>query len=286
VILGVAIHRVTGKFWFDFVKEHIFDPLGMTSTRLISIDDIIPGRVSGYSMVKGQQKNDPWIAPSWNTTADGSLYTNVFDMAKWDAALNTDKLIKHSSLEQMWTPVKLNDGTTYPYGFAWRIREVNGHRLIQHDGVDPAFTTRFARYVNDGLSIVVFLNLGEDDEAAMPTRITDKVAAIYIPALEPSKGRETPASLSKKLNLPGPESQNLGLGRSVGEAFSPAQREVWDVSQAWLDAFNHHDLASFSRYITDDFIASTDEGDLLTKAGIPPAPFDQSCSGHPENRCA
>ena len=180
VILGVVIHRVTGKFWFDFVKERIFDPLGMTATRLISPDDIIKNRVSGYQMVSGEWKNEPWVAPEWKT-ADGMLYTNVFDMAKWDAALYTDKLIKRSSLEQMWTPVKLNNGTTYPYGFAWRIREVNGHRLIQHDGVGPAFTTRFARYVNDRLSIIVFMNVGEDDEAAMPTRMTDKVAAIYIP---------------------------------------------------------------------------------------------------------
>jgi CubicO group peptidase (beta-lactamase class C family) len=182
VILGVVIHRVTGKFWFDFVKERIFDPLGMTATRLISPDDIIKDRVSGYQMLHGEWKNEPWVAPEWKT-ADGMLYTNVFDMAKWDAALYTEKLIKRSSLEQMWTPVKLNKGTTYPYGFAWRIREVNGHRLIQHDGVGPAFTTRFARYVNDRLSIIVFMNLGEDDEAAMPTRMTDNVAAIYIPGL-------------------------------------------------------------------------------------------------------
>ena len=182
VILGVVIHRVTGKFWFDFVKERIFDPLGMTATRLISPDDIIMNRVSGYQMLYGEWKNEPWVSPEWKT-ADGMLYTNVFDMAKWDAALYTDKLIKRSSLEQMWTPVKLNNGTTYPYGFAWRIREVNGHRLIQHDGVGPAFTTRFARYVNDRLSIIVFMNSGEDDEAAMPTRITDAIAAIYIPDL-------------------------------------------------------------------------------------------------------
>jgi len=184
IILSVVIHRVTGKFWFDFVKERIFDPLNMTSTRLHSFDDIIPNRVSGYTLVQSQLKNDPWMAPSWNTTADGSLSSNVFDMAKWDAALYTEKLIKRSSLEQMWTPVKLNDGTIYPYGFAWRITTVNGHRLIQHDGADPAFSTRFARYVNDGLSILVMMNLGEDDDAVMPTRVTNDVAAIYIPGLK------------------------------------------------------------------------------------------------------
>jgi CubicO group peptidase (beta-lactamase class C family) len=192
IILGAVIHRVTGKFWFDFVKERIFDPLGMTSTRLISIDDIIPNRVSGYHMLNGQRKNDQWLAPSWCTTPDGSLYINVFDIAKWDAALYTEKLIKRSTLEQMWTPVKLQDGTTYPYGFAWRISEVNGHRRITHDGVDFAFTNRFARYVNDRLSVIVLINLGEDQEAAMPTRMADNVAAIYIPELKIVKGSKSP----------------------------------------------------------------------------------------------
>ena len=116
------IHRVTGKFWFDFEKERIFDPLDMTSVRLIGTDDIVANRVSGYARVNGRLQNEPWLAKSWFMTADGCLYMNVFDMAKWDAALYTEKLIKRSTLEQMWTPVKLNDGMTYPYGFAWRFR--------------------------------------------------------------------------------------------------------------------------------------------------------------------
>ncbi len=91
--MGVVIHRVTGKFWLDFVKERIFDPLGMTSTRLISPDDIIVNRVSGYQMLNGEWKNEPWVSPEWKT-ADGMLYTTSFDMAKWDAALYTEKLIK------------------------------------------------------------------------------------------------------------------------------------------------------------------------------------------------
>lgn len=213
VLLGVLIHRVTGRFWFDFAKERIFDPLGMTSTRLINTDDIIPNRVSGYTMVGGQRKNDPWIAPSWGTTADGSLYFNVIDMAKWDAALYTERLIKRSSLEQMWTPVTLNSGATYPYGFAWRIRDVKGHRLIQHDGVDVGFTTRFARYVNDRLSIIVLMNLGEDEEAAMPTRMTDSVAALYIPDLrgpEVTRGAAPAKALARAGEIaPGPEMNRL-----------------------------------------------------------------------------
>ena len=192
VILGAVIHRVTGKTWFEFEKERIFDPLGMTSSRLISTEDIIPNRASGYILVDGQLKNEPWATSSSASTAAGSLYLTVFDMAKWDAALYTERLIRRSSLEQMWTPVKLNDGSVYPYGFGWRIRQVNGHRLIQHDGVETAFTTRIVRYVDDGISIVVLMNLGEDDEAAMPTRMTDNIAAIYVPTLRAAMRAPSP----------------------------------------------------------------------------------------------
>ena len=188
-------------------------------------------------------------------------------MAKWDAALYTEKLIKRSTLEQMWTPVKLNDGTTYPYGFAWRISDVNGHRLIQHDGVDYAFTSRFARYVNDGLSIIVFMNLGEDDEAAMPKRMTDNVAAIYIPGL----GGPAIEAVDPAANMPasiGETATGVTLRAEQAPAFTTQQREVWKVSQEWRNAYNRRDLDTFARLTVDDFIGSTDDGIFMSKAGL------------------
>ena len=247
VILGVVIHRVTGKFWFDFAKERIFDPLGMSSVRLLGTDDIVPNRVNGYALVKGQLQNEPWVANSWNTMADGCLYMNVFDMAKWDAALYTEKLIKRSTLEQMWTPVKLNDGTTYPYGLAWRISNVNGHRLIQHDGVDYSFTSRFARYVNDGLSVIVFMNLGEDDEAAMPKRMTDNVAAIYIPSLGDSKG-QTSAPDASRPTTSVPRAQPL----------SPQQAEVWKGEENLQTYEQQKDLKRYLSIWDEHFVGWPD----------------------------
>ena len=101
--LGVLIHRVTGKFYGDVLQERIFRPLGMQTTRIMSEADIIPNRASGYRLVKGELKNQEWVSPTLNTTADGSLYFSILDLAKWDAALYTEKLLKRSSLEQMWT---------------------------------------------------------------------------------------------------------------------------------------------------------------------------------------
>lgn len=117
VILGVLIHRVSGKFYGDFLEERVFRPLHMDATHIISEQDIVPYRSAGYRLVQGQLKNQEWVAPKLNTTADGALYTNVLDIAKWDAALTQQTLLKKSSYEQMYTPVRLNDGKTYPYGF-------------------------------------------------------------------------------------------------------------------------------------------------------------------------
>ena len=70
-VLGFLIRRLTGKSHSDFIRERIFQPLGMDTARVISEADIVPNRSSGYILVKGEMKNQEWIAPSLNTTADG-----------------------------------------------------------------------------------------------------------------------------------------------------------------------------------------------------------------------
>lgn len=177
VTLGILIHRVTGEFYGDFLQQRIFQPLGM-STRIISEADIIPNRSAGYRLVKGELKNQEWVSPVVNTTADGSLYFTILDLAKWDAALYTEKLLKRSSLDQMWTPVKLKNGQPNKgnYGFGWFIEQRHGHRCIQHDGAWQGFETAIDRYVDDKLTVVALSNL----EAAQPGKITQHVAEMYL----------------------------------------------------------------------------------------------------------
>jgi CubicO group peptidase (beta-lactamase class C family) len=183
--LGVMIHRVTGKFYGDFLQERIFGPLGMTTTRIMSEADIIPNRSSGYRLVKGQLKNQEWVSPTLNTTADGSLYFSILDLAKWDAALYTEKLLKHSDLELMWTPVKLKNGkpNSDNYGFGWWRGDVNGHRLIEHSGSWQGYTTHIARYVDDKLTVVVLTNA----EQSKPSELAHHVAGLVDPELAGNK---------------------------------------------------------------------------------------------------
>ena len=146
LLLGVIIHRVTGEFYGDFLKENVFEPLGMVTTRIISEADIVPNRAAGYRLVKGDLKNQEWVSPTLNTTADGSLYLSVLDLAKWDASLYTDRMLKADSLKRMWTPVTLASGNTHPYGFGWALGDVGGHRLVEHGGAWQGFKSAIVRF--------------------------------------------------------------------------------------------------------------------------------------------
>jgi uncharacterized protein (TIGR03435 family) len=183
VLLGEIIHKITGKFYADYLQERIFKPWYMNSTRLISEVDIIPNRSSGYEIRAGKLRNQDWVSPTFNSTADGTLYFNVLDLAKWDEALYGTSLLKQSSLDRIWTVFPLNDGDPNPanYGFGWNIRKLNGHKVIEHGGAWQGFTCFIARYPDDGLSVVVLTNLA----GANPGLIAHNVAELVNPALKP-----------------------------------------------------------------------------------------------------
>ncbi len=181
VLLGILIHKVTGQFYGDVLQERIFRPLGMTSTRIISESDIIPNRAAGYRLVDGELKNQEWVSPSLNTTADGALYTNILDLAKWDAALYTEKLLNKETLDQMWSPVQLTTGKPYAYGFGWDLAAINGHKLVEHGGAWQGFTTQISRYVDDKFTVIVLTNL--DSEHSQPDKIAHGIASLYNSAL-------------------------------------------------------------------------------------------------------
>jgi CubicO group peptidase (beta-lactamase class C family) len=153
----------------------------MQTARIISEADIVINRAAGYRLVKGELKNQEWVSPGMNTTADGSLYLTIYDMAKWDAALYTETLLKKSTLDQMWTPVKLNNGHTHAYGFGWFLVQEGGHRLIRHDGSWQGFQSGIHRYVDDQLTVIAFDNLAGTNLE----KIIRGVAGIYITGLNP-----------------------------------------------------------------------------------------------------
>lgn len=179
-LLGVLIHRATGRFYGDVLHQLIFSPLGM-GTRIISEADIVPYRSAGYRLVEKQVKNQEWVSPSLNTTADGALYLTVNDLAKWAVALNHRHLPDGRVLDAAWTPVRLNDGGTVPYGYGWDLSGQRGHRRVGHTGSWQGFKTAFYRYPEFDLTVAVLANLDQ----ATPGPIAQGIAGIFESALQP-----------------------------------------------------------------------------------------------------
>ena len=178
--LAEIISKVSGKPWGDFLNERVFTPLGMTATRTTTVTDLVPNRANGYVWRNGKMQNATIflaLRPS------GAFLSTVIDLAKWDEALNNGKLLKRSTLEQMWTPLKLNDGKSHPYGFGWQLEPVNGHKQVNHGGSLPGFRAQLARFIDDKVTVVVLTN-GDNADAA---RIAQGVANFYIPGLLPDR---------------------------------------------------------------------------------------------------
>ncbi len=177
--LGIIISKAAGKFYGDFLKERVFTPLGMTTARIITEEDIVPNRAAGYRLLNGIIKNQEWVSPTINTTADGSMYVTALDMAKWEAGLNEGKLLKKIYYDLMWAPTKLTDGTIENYGFGWSIDSANGKRILEHNGSWQGFECTIKRYPEKRIAVVVFANL----KRASTYKISTKILRIYEPGL-------------------------------------------------------------------------------------------------------
>jgi D-alanyl-D-alanine carboxypeptidase len=158
-LLAMILRKVAGQSYGEFLKERIFEPLGMQHTQIVSLSAIVPNRAAGYVKRQGQLRNGEYIAPTVLGYAGGGIMSTVLDMAKWDSALYTEKLLKQSSLDQMWTPARLNNGKFDNYGFGWSVTKVNGHRFVSHNGAhSTGFNTHIGRYPDDRLTVIVLAN--------------------------------------------------------------------------------------------------------------------------------
>ncbi|HLJ56503.1 MAG TPA: serine hydrolase domain-containing protein [Chthonomonadaceae bacterium] len=178
-LLGMILEKVAGKPYMELLGERILKPLAMTNTRDGAPEAIIRNRASGY-LWDGKLQNAPWLQPT-AAFAAGCLVSTVGDLAKWDAALATDRLLKPSSRDMMWTPVKLKGGGEFGYGFGWAIGSAGGHKLIEHGGGTAGFSTDIARYPGEKITVIVLTNC----QAGAAEQIARGVAALQ-PELKPA----------------------------------------------------------------------------------------------------
>jgi D-alanyl-D-alanine carboxypeptidase len=195
-ILAEVIRTVSGRAWEGFIKERIFAPVGMTATRTTSVTDIIPNRARGYVWSNDKFTNAedwPALRPS------GAFVSTAADMAKWELALQSDRILTAASKKEMWTPAVLNNGKPYPYGFGWEIDDFpngvgpTGVPLIRHEGTIPGFRPVFWRLPNQNITVIVMSNL---DRAALDN-LTSGIAVRFDPQLLPAYQKRWPPTDAK-----------------------------------------------------------------------------------------
>lgn len=175
-ILGFIVNNVAKVNYWQILEDRIFKPSGMHSARILSDTDIVMNRSAGYESVNGELKNQQWTSTSANTLAEGSLYMSLEDYLKWNALVSTRGILSQQSWDQILTPVKLNNGQSYPYGFGWDIENIRDNYLvICHEGAWQGFRTAFLRYDNDGIAFTVLAN----SSTANVGEILSGVAELY-----------------------------------------------------------------------------------------------------------
>jgi len=177
-VLGMLIEAVSGKKFEQVLKEKIFDPLNMNNTRMIDYKTIILNRAAGYQKEDNQFVNkiipqDPVVEYS-----DGGLISTVIDMAKWDAALYSEKLLKKETLQLRFTPVKIKEGFAL-YGLGFGTTDFQGHKRVGHVGRIPGFESAFTRFIDKKISVVIFINT-ELNEGQMD--MANHIASFYFDA--------------------------------------------------------------------------------------------------------
>jgi CubicO group peptidase (beta-lactamase class C family) len=174
VLLGLIIQRVSGMDLADFMEKRIFAPLGMDHTLMYEHHrgPQVPDRAYGYSDVDGK-----WTLTDQDVTSatrgDGGIYTCIDDMAKWDAALNDNRLLNAASRKLAFTPHDPLDDPDVGYGFGWRI----SGDTVWHSGETEGFRNVIIRWPRQRVTVVILSN--RNDPQPYPTALT--IGKLFLP---------------------------------------------------------------------------------------------------------
>jgi CubicO group peptidase (beta-lactamase class C family) len=169
VLLARIVEVLSGQSFPDFVKQRIFDPLGMDQSSVpVTQWRTVPQRATSYSWRSGAYADIDYT-PLNNIYGEDGIYTTAEDMVRWDQALYTATLVKQSTLEEAFRPGKLNNGEPIDTGFGWFI----GPEYADHEGGWLGFRTYIRRYRSRRLGIIVLANCAELNAAAMGGDIAD-----------------------------------------------------------------------------------------------------------------
>ncbi len=164
-LLGAIIEAVTGQNYFDYVREHIYTPAGMTDTAEYMRDEDVPNLAIGYTRndetgkpTLGEQRPNTALLPMRGSPSGGG-YSTVNDLYRFVRALTNGTLVSAGMVETL-TQGKVDTGmspnTRYAYGFV--DDRVNGSRIVGHSGSFPGVNSNLDFYVDEGYIVAVLSN--------------------------------------------------------------------------------------------------------------------------------
>lgn len=194
-LLGFIIQKVSGQSLSEFMSERLFTPAGMTETMRENVPVIVPDRATGYNLNDSNTLiNGAYISNFYSSQGDMGIITTATDLTKWIIALEGGKILDKESLDQMWTPCKLNNGFEpmdaygtysygYSYGLGWELNCHNGYIENGHGGdFMNGFSAKFVHFPEKKLTVVALTNL-QPWKISQPGVDVYKMADFYVPEL-------------------------------------------------------------------------------------------------------
>jgi len=174
MLLASIAEKASGKDFIDMCRKWIFSKLKMKSTDIRTLEEkkATKNFAIGHIYVEERSKYvraDSFPSSNYtiwlgNRKGPGRISSTAADLLKWDKALYTKKLIKQSTLQDAFTPMKLNDGTISNYGFGWELRnDLSFGKIVQHNGDNPGYKTQIIRYIDKKKTLIILNNNAHRD---------------------------------------------------------------------------------------------------------------------------
>ena len=179
-MLGLVVAKVSGVPFWEFLHDRIFGPLAMHQTiAFMKGMNVVPHRAFGHTK-EGSGFVETDQSSTSATLGDGGVYSNLEDLAKWDAALAAHTLLSEKEMQGALTPLKLNDqseptaeGKPISYGFGWFLDPYKGHARMWHSGSTMGFRTVIDRFTGDKLTVVILCNRTDLDPSELALKVVD-----------------------------------------------------------------------------------------------------------------
>ncbi len=215
VIAGMIVEKVSGQRLFDFLEEYIFRPLGMKS--VWNSDEMKLTKPDAAPYIRyalGPLRPAPKEGRGWMFAA-GELAMTAHDLALWDISLIDETVLKPESYREMFTEVRLSDGTGTHYGLGVEVTSRDGQRSIEHSGEVTGFVSDNEVLIDDGVAVAVLTN----HMAGGASTIAQLVASTVTGAGQPTAAEKQAEAIFEGLQK-GKLDRSL-LAPNLNDYFSP-----------------------------------------------------------------